>query len=330
MKLIISFIITSLILFSCNDNNGDSVKSKCPPYDIVLQSPYNDPIWHPFGDVIGFNHMPITEINYSNGYDCPHQAIYKYDNDSNGFWLINSDGTNQRRILPYTLTTPSWSPDGKWMAFSKGAQICIMPFDGIQFDTTAIVQLTSEGRNFFPAWSPDGKWIAYDSDQNSPTGLKFIWKMKNNGLSKRRIAFTPNDGETRMPWWGEDFTIVHQRYIGKGSPEIFKMDSAGNNVVRLTENNIIEMYPKYSPINQLISYISYSRIELWIINFAANISTPLTNGGCLSYSWSPEGKIVYLNFDYSRIDETKGTLWTMDSDGKNKCQLTYNSFQTVK
>jgi Tol biopolymer transport system component len=326
MKLILRFCIITIVLFSCDDDSG---KSKCPPYDIVLESPYNDPVWHPSGLFIGFNHKPIKEIHYRNGYDCPHQAVYKYNNDSAGFWLINSDGTNQRRILPYTLTTPAWSPDGKWMAFSKGAQICILPFDGIQFDTAAIVPLTTEGRNFFPAWSPDGKWIAYDSDQNSPTGLKFIWKMRKSGLSKMRIAFTPNEGETRMPWWGEDYTIVHQRYIGKGSPEIFRMDSTGNNVVRLTENNIMEMYPKYSPINESISYISYSGMELWIINVTTNSSTLLTNGGCLSYSWSSEGKIVYLNFDNSRIDETRGTLWTMDSDGNNKCQLTYNNFQII-
>jgi TolB protein len=206
-----------------------------------------------------------------------------------------------------------------------------MPFDGNQFDTTAIEQLTFEGRNFFPTWSPDGEWIAYDSDVGSPTGLKFIWKMKSNGLSKMRIAFTPNDGETRMPFWGNDFKIVHIRYIGIGSSEIFKMDSSGNNTIRITENEDMDQYPKYSPDDKFICYISQSQssggTQLWRFDNNENEFKQLTTSGALNFSWSPDGKIVYLNFDYSRIDETKGTLWVMDADGNNKRQLTYNNFQ---
>jgi hypothetical protein len=36
---------------------------------------------------------------------------------------------------------------------------------------------------------------------------------------------------------------------------------------------------------------------------------------------------VNINCDYSRIDETKETLWVMDADGDNNRQLTYNNFQ---
>jgi TolB protein len=203
-----------------------------------------------------------------------------------------------------------------------------MPFDGVQFDTTAIVQLTNGGRNFFPSWSPDGEWIAYDSNYESSTGY-FIWKMRRDGSSKRRIAYTPDDGETREPFWGNDFSIVHYRYIGIGSPEIFKMDSSGNNVVRLTENNAMEKYPRSSPDNQFIAYVSESKSGLWRLDLFSNEVNLLTEG-CLNFSWSPDGKIVYLNFDYSRIDEEKGTLWIMDSDGNNKRQFTYNHFKIIQ
>ncbi len=336
MKFVIPRILPLVIIIglsgvvSC-DKDDPLVSKTCPPYDVIPHAPYEDPIWHPSGGLIGFNHKPIKEISYSNGYDCPHQATYVYEEDSVGFWLIDSNGTNMRRVLSYTLETPVWSPDGNWIAFDKNTQIFKMPFDGEKFDTTSIQQLTFEGRNFFPAWSPDGKWIAFDSNLDSETGLNFIWKMKNDGTNKIRIAFTPDKGETRMPSWSNDFRIVHQRYIDLDAPEICIMDSSGNNVIRLTNNFDFDSYPKTSPNLEITSYVSVSGstggIQLWAIKMSNGRFTRLTEEGAINFSWSPNNKIVYIKYDYSRIDREKGALWIMDSDGGNQRQLTFNNFK---
>jgi len=316
--------------YSCEKEGDDIIN--CPPFDNIQESPYKAPIWHPTDKIIGFNHIPLKEINYTYGIDCPQQAIYTYEEELAGFYLIDEDGTNKRRILPYELNTPAWSPDGKWIAFSRDAQIFIMPFDGVDFDTSAMVQLTFEGRNFFPAWSPDGEWIAYDSNRDSPTGLYFIWKMKKNGDEKTRIAFAPNQGEARMPFWGNDFNIVYQQYTDT-SAEIFTMDSSGNAKTRLTSNKDRDFLPKYSPNKKLIGFISQSQefgnVELWTINLSSNEKLKLTPEGCQGFSWSPDGKLVYINYDYSRLDEKKGTLWIMNPDGSEKQQLTHNDFRII-
>jgi Tol biopolymer transport system component len=232
------------------------------------------------------------------------------------------------------LQTPAWSPDGKWIAFVRDAQVYKMPFDGERFDTTAIVQLTASGRNFFPAWSPDGNWIAYDSNTKSPTGLNFIWKMKSDGSAKSRIAFTPDAGETRAPSWGKNFSIVHGRYIGIVSTEIFTMDSAGNHVTRLTFNENQDSYSKYAPDSKHVGYISQSNkaggIGLYTIDLATKATQRITSYDIPNFSWSPDGRIVFLRYDYSRIDQVQGTLWVMDADGSNQRQLTYNQFQITQ
>ena len=179
-------IIPFLFLFflSCDvNNNDDDNPPPCPPIQIDAPSPYDSPSWHPSGDFIGFNYTPLHKTTYSYGEHC--QGVYEWDSEMSGFWLINSDGTNMRRIFTYKLQTPVWSPDGKWIAFvipvGDERHIFKMQFNGTTFDTTTLVQLTTEGRNFFPDWSPDGQWIAYDSNTDSPNGMQFIWKMKSDG-----------------------------------------------------------------------------------------------------------------------------------------------------
>lgn len=48
----------------------------------------------------------------------------------------------------------------------KGGPIFTVEVVSLQparIDSNSLVQITSEGRNFFPGWIPDGEWIAYDN-----------------------------------------------------------------------------------------------------------------------------------------------------------------------
>ncbi len=166
-----NFILLLFLIFFISCNKEEDSR---PIFNIEPSSPYDDPIWHPSGKLIAFNHKPIKEIHYNYGYDNPGMATYIYESDSAGFWIINSDGTNKRRLLPHKIGTPVWSPDGNWIAYVLGGQIFKMPFDGNKLDTNSVQQLTFEDRNFYPSWSPDGEWISYSSSKDSPTGSKFL------------------------------------------------------------------------------------------------------------------------------------------------------------
>jgi len=325
MKLL-KFVLISftILLFIEGCKKRTDRNTGCPMFSIVPQQPFDDPIWHPSGEIIGFNHKPIKEINYSYGYDCPMQASYFYKEDSAGFYLINIDGTNQRRILPYYLLTPAWSHDGKWIAFANGGQIFKMPFDGEKFDTTAIEQLTFEGSNFFPSWSPDDQWIAYDSDFGSKNGAYYSWKMRSNSTDKTLIA------SGRMPSWENQSTVI---YVGL-EYQIYSISLADSTVTQITDKESLKWCPESNQDNSVIAYYSVGNDPeengIWLTGGKGNTGQMLVSEAA-SFSWSPDGRnIVYLHrANNYRIDEETGVLWTINTETKEKRQLTYNHFNLL-
>ncbi len=59
-------------------------------------------------------------------------------------------------------STPSFSPDGKKLAYSAAYLIMVVDVEG---DGRPRMLADQKGQNFEPDWSPDGKWIAFTSDR---------------------------------------------------------------------------------------------------------------------------------------------------------------------
>ena len=114
----------------------------------------------------------------------------------------------------------------------------------IKVDGDSLKQLTFEGSNFFPSWNTDGLWIVFDSDNESPTGLYTIWKMKSDGSEKIKIIY-PNDTiGGRMPDWSHNgFYFICQFYDWRtgGDSEIAIIYNNGIVKKILTLNNNIDL-----------------------------------------------------------------------------------------
>src|SRR4051812_21869704 len=113
----------------------------------LTNDPANDwgPDWSPDGTTIVFNSDRDHE-----------QGLRGY--------LVKPDGSNLRRIDVDTwIEYPSWSPDGKKLAFmgARGSNYDLFVLD---LETKDVTQLTdSPGHDSWPSWSPVGSTIAFSS-----------------------------------------------------------------------------------------------------------------------------------------------------------------------
>jgi TolB protein len=115
-------------------------------------------------------------------------------------YLMDADGQHQTNLTQNAYGHhPSWSPDGKAIAYMAHGGIWVMQADGS--DKHNISHGTT--RDSEPAWSPDGEWIAFTRTANKPPGPETmdIWIMKTDGTEQRQVTFNKTDFASYSPSW---------------------------------------------------------------------------------------------------------------------------------
>lgn len=119
-------------------------------------------------------------------------------------YIMDTDGSAIQRMTDGGYaTSPSWSPNGKFLAFAwdrkygpgapGGQDIYVM-----EVATKRWIQLTHDGgRCDFPSWSPDGRHIVYANTADGRADHMKVWTMLADGTQKRALS---GDGAD-MPNW---------------------------------------------------------------------------------------------------------------------------------
>jgi len=118
--------------------------------------------------------------------------------DQRAIYLMNSDGSNPRRVTPWSLRggQPDWSPDGKRLVFYSnrdGPTYVSANLYTIRPDGTHLTQLTRAhgGRvqHLSATFSPDGKWIAFSRTPGSGSaGNADVFVMRADGTHVRNVT----------------------------------------------------------------------------------------------------------------------------------------------
>ncbi len=119
-------------------------------------------------------------------------------------YIMDSDGSGVQRMTDGGYaTSPSWSPNGQFIAYAwdrkygpgapGGQDIYVM-----EIATKRWIQLTHDiGRCDFPSWSPDGRHLVYANSPDGRADHTRIMTMLADGTGKRSLTNSGSD----MPNW---------------------------------------------------------------------------------------------------------------------------------
>ena len=173
------------------------------------------------------------------------QIAFSSDRDGNKeIYVMDADGKNQRRLTehPGHDWQPSWSPDGKRIAFTSSE------VEDIERKRPRIYVMDADGKNrrrlsnefvaeWDPSWSPDGKRIAFTSSgvMEAAGGPWRIYVMDADGGNKQRLSNDAGPGGWN-PSWSPDGQHIAFVSHGDGNDEIYVMNADGAREVRRTKD----------------------------------------------------------------------------------------------
>jgi TolB protein len=178
-----------------------------------------EPRWSPDGQRIVFVHGGCSTVGCA-----PTRSA---------LWIMNADGSGQRRLTNGRSVDNDgrWSPDGRWIAFSRGTSCtgdgCKIDIWLIRPDGTDARRVTHDGRSTQPTWSPDGKKIAFSCD-NADGSRSDICVMNADGTGRRDLTsgLPANSALCSEPAWSPDGHTILFAY-GQPSRVLIFMSSNG-------------------------------------------------------------------------------------------------------
>jgi len=310
------------IAFSWNGEKGDNfdiyiklVNSEAAPLRLTT-NPADDiyPAWSPDGQQIAFvRHVgPKIEIFTISVLGGAERKVYS---GTSAFFALYEFGN-----------ALSWSPDGKYLAFS-GQPSPHQP-NGIfllSMETLDARQLTSPPEGFLgdstPALSPDGKLLAFVRGASSRDVELYV--MPLTGGEPKRLTFDNRSGRS-VAWTADSKSIVFSSWF-YGGLRLFKVLATGGTPEQLDVGTEFASTLAISRQGNRLAYSQESRdTNIWRIavqGFAqSGTQTRLISSTRQDYSpqYSADGKKIAFTSGRTGVNE----IWVCDADGQNPVPIT--------
>jgi Tol biopolymer transport system component len=244
-----------------------------------------------------------------------------------GIYTVKPSGKDLTRItpkLPFAFE-PSFSPNGKWIAFERDGKLLKMRADGSHL--TKLAKYSGGGGiNQCISWAPDNKSLLYDRDDDiwtvkangrgakriipgptfqdcpsyAPNGKRFVFCRNDpngGGInlviadadgSNAQILMTPNGGTAfgpTEPDWSPNGKRIAFIATGGGGADIASIKTNGTGFKVIVGTNKIEVDPAYSPDGKQIAYAALINEDTTYIRRAPVAGGPSKNITPKSQHW---------------------------------------------
>lgn len=190
---------------------------------------------------------------------------------------MDADGGNVTRLTTHRSDgLPTWSPDGRQIAFAsaRGSDEAALDRFGLamhrmlylmQPDGSGIRRLTDAPAAGF-RWSPDGQWLVFQSSYEDEKNYHVedwvssaIYLIAATGGGHKRL--TGVQYRNAFPAWSPDGGRIAFSSDRDGNWELYVMQRDGRRHRRLTNTPAAERYPVWSPDGRKLAFASRDPTE---------------------------------------------------------------------
>ena len=253
-------------------------------------------------------------------------VAYTRDGGGNGLYVINLDGSDERLIYNERplLRSPKWSPDGRWLVFSRGNGYddCRVVRGTVCLPDDAILEALPEG-------------LQFDMDINKlvrdlPNQRAYHTVLSRVGATGGDYRDIPSLDHAAAPDWNSA-GITYQSNAGIQRTA----DEADAQSVQVANDPLIGYFhdPAWQPGGGRIVFHRKqgSHWQIYAVNpdgsGLAALTRPVTAlvdelPSNVAPAWSPDGQhIVYVSNRNSIESAGAWHLWVMNADGSNQRML---------
>ena len=249
----------------------------------------------------------LTQISYAELREIESKVVFTSRLPNREIDIFVMDGNTRKAVRLTKLLSidynPTWSPDGKQIAFVSSRKQNSLNIWVMKADGTDQTRLTHGRTDNYPDWSPDGKYIAYQHlrrdlfDDAHARVREKRYTIRIMEATGRFVRTATREGSLHPAWSPDSARIAFSWGEQSKTNQICVVDAFGSNWEQLTDDSVYKQFPTWSPDGTKIAYAGSNKI--WVMESNGESQKQVT--------WNDENDLLFFGKD-------EHPTWSPDGD----------------